>query len=283
MHSFFTHSELKRIYSALKKNFLTVLMILPIALYGQDVQLSMYNFHALFVNPAYTGNFSGDWRVAAGYRNQQVVTAQSYTTAIAGFDGHFYLFNRKIGAGIYALNDVSGIGGLTFNKVYASLAYVFDIGTHSFGLGAQGGFVSGSVNTWGVWDHNTGSYTAPNGEEYFAEKTSYIDVNIGMSWRHKFGKFLPGVGVSLLHVNEPNISLFNADDTQPLQILVDTRFKIDVTEKFSTTPLIFFRTQGGAGMSIAGIDLNYSLPPKSFVKSFFGGVHLHNGVIEKAS
>ena len=250
----------------------------------QDVQLSLYSLHPLFVNPAYTGNFTGDWRFSAGYRNQQVVTAQPFQTAIASFDGHFYLLNQKLGAGLYLLNDKSGIGGLTFNKIYGSLAYETDIHNNIICIGIQGGFVSGNVNNWGNWDNTSGTFTAPNGEEYFGEKTSYADVNFGISWKRKMNKLLPQVGFSLLHLNNPNISFFEGNEKQSIQFLLDTRINIEVSDELLITPLVLFKTQSGISKSILGTDIRYTFQGKrNPVKAVFGGFHLQNGVVENAS
>ena len=267
-----------------RMSLLCLLLIYTSATYGQDIQLSLYEYHPLFVNAAYTGSFDGDWRLSAGYRNQQVATAQSYTTAIAGFDGHVYLRNQKIGAGLYVINDQSGIGGLTFNKIYGSLAYEKDIQNNIFGIGLQGGFISGSVNDWGTWDNVNGTFTAPSGELYFGQKTSYFDINLGISWRRKINHILPQAGISILHLNQPNISFIEGEGEQNIQMLADIRIDLEVGDKLVLTPLVLFNTLSGINQSVAGANISYLLNGKrNPVKAVFGGVHLQNGILENAS
>ncbi len=259
------------------------LVLLSASLKSQDTQLSLFQYHPLFVNPAFTGSFDSDWRFSAGYRNQQVVTSQSYKSAIAGIDGHFYILNQKIGAGLYVLNDQSGIGGLTFNKLYGSLAYEMDISNNIIGVGLQGGFITGKVNDWNTWDNTAGAFTAPSGEDNFGENTSYIDFNAGLSWKRKINRLFPQVGISILHLNQPSISFFGSEEKQPIQFMLDSRMEIELTEKLYITPLVFMKIQGGINQSITGADIGYRLPKRSMVKSVFGGIHLHNGILESAS
>jgi type IX secretion system PorP/SprF family membrane protein len=260
--------------------FLGISGIIP----GQNTQMSLYSFHPLSTNPSYTGSFEGDWRFTAGYRNQKVVTAQSYQTAITSFDGHLYLFNQKIGGGLYLLNDQSGVGGLMFTKIYGSVAYEFDFHNNKFGFGFQAGFISGKVNSWGIWDNATGAFTAPNGEEYFNESTSYADVNIGISWKRKMNKLLPQLALGLFHVNNPNISFFEGNEKQSSQFLIDTRVDFELTEALTFTPLLLFNAQQKTRYSIVGADLKFDLPGKrNPVKAVFGGCHLQNGILENAS
>ena len=182
------------------------------------------------------------------------------------------------------MNDQSGIGGLTFTKVYGSIAYEKDFNNNIIGVGFQAGFVTGNVNDWGVWDNTAGTFTGSNGEIYFGEKTHFIDVNMGLSWRRKFNTLLPKVGISLMHLNNPNISFFEGKEKQGIQMILDSRFDWDLNEKIMLSPIILLKTQRGASQSVAGIDIAYSLQGKrSPVKSVFGGIHLQNGIIENAS
>jgi len=271
----------------LTATFSGVLLVVSISLmcgtiYGQEADMALFRAHPLAVNPSYTGDFSGDWRLNLGYRNQQVVTANPYNTTIAGFDAHFYIRNEKLGAGVYVMNDVSGIGGLTYNKIYASLGYSKDIANHIFSIGFQGGFVSASVNDWNNWNDVTGDFTSPSGES-FDGKASYPDLNAGFSWKHKSKHLLPRAGISLNHLNSPNISFFNDTEKQPLQILVDAALTYDINEKIMFTPLMMAKIKSSSNVTITGLDLAYEFAGKKTVKKVFAGVYLNNGIIEKTT
>ena len=284
MLSFFRYLLHPDFRKSLRLTLICIFLVISALLKAQDIQLALYHYHPIFINPAYTGSFVGDWRLSAGYRNQQVITTQPYITAITGFDKQFFLLNQSLGAGLYLVNDQSGIGGLTFTKVYASVAYEKDIGNNIIGIGFQAGFVTGSVNDWGVWDNTTGTFTGNNGEVYFGEKANFIDMNLGLSWRRKFNTLLPKVGLSIMHLNNPSISFFEGKEKQGIQLVLDSRFDWEISDKILLSPLILLKTQRGANQSVAGVDIAYTLQNKrSPVKSVFGGVHLQNGIIENAS
>ena len=74
---------------------------------AQDTHLSMYDAAPLFLNPAMTGVFKGDWRLHAQYRTQwKAVNFKPYNTALISLDFPV----KKWGFGIQLSNYRAGIG-----------------------------------------------------------------------------------------------------------------------------------------------------------------------------
>lgn len=261
--------------------FLGFLFLSP-NIIGQDVQFTMFNSHPLLLNPANTGNFEGDWRIAGNFRNQWAATTSPFRTASVHGDTKFYLFNQKIGAGLYFLNDESGVGGLTFNKLYASLAYEYNFRENYFSLGLQGGFVSGSVNSWSNWNHSTGSFDAPSGEENFNEKTNYFDFNVGLTWRRNIGIFEPNAGITFYHLNKPKKSFFNGDEKEEIQLVFHADVIIKLNDEYYLQPAILLKGKGGSSQSIIGTNGGYRfLGNSTSVKRVFAGIYLKNGLLSE--
>jgi type IX secretion system PorP/SprF family membrane protein len=259
---------------------ISCLAILPFRLFSQDIDFSMYQNTPLFINPANTGNFIGDWRLSGNFRNQFVATADPFRTASVGFDSRIYLLKQKIGVGLYFINDESGIGGLAFNKLYASLAYQFKISENYFSAGFQGGYVFGSVNSWGTWDQNAGSFSAPNGETNFGESVKYADMNAGIAWKRSIRIFNPEMGISLSHMNKPNKSFFGGDEKEDISFTLDARCGIILSDAIFFSPSCLFISKQN-NLTIVGTGIGYKMTgSRSSVKQIIAGCYLRNGITE---
>lgn len=110
---------------------------------AQDFHLSQYDAAALNVNPALTGEFMGEYRLHAHYRNQwRAVATNPFTTGLVSFDMNR---NNKWGFGGQIANFRAGVGGYNVFQFMPSAAYKFRLGTskrHSIKVGAQVGFFS---------------------------------------------------------------------------------------------------------------------------------------------
>ena len=67
------------------KNILQILVIvltiiMQIPAFGQDIHFSQFYSSPLTLNPAYTGNYEGNWRVMSNYRTQWSAIAEPYKT-----------------------------------------------------------------------------------------------------------------------------------------------------------------------------------------------------------
>lgn len=248
---------------------------------SQDVYLTQFNYSPLLLNAANTGNFYGDWRAALNYRNQWSATGTPYTTAVLSADKQFSVFNQNIGAGIFFVNDQSG--GITRNKLYGSGSYFYQLNENRFSAGLQAGMVfsSPTVNTWGVFNPESGQHDLGNGELVDVEKGAYADINIGLLWQRDMGIFEPEVGVALAHLNMPNQSFMNGEETVSLTSTIHTSIKTKLSDEFYLFPTLLFANGNGNSASVAGCDIGYNLlGNRSSVKRVFMGGYVRNGIVD---
>jgi hypothetical protein len=230
-------------------------------------------------NPANTGNFSGNWRAMAHFRNQSLTTGDPFQTASAGFDSKFSFFQQNFAAGFLFQNDETGTGGLSYSNIYASLGYHRTLSENSFWLGAQVGYVFASVNDWNTWDYTTGGFTAPSGETNFGESINYADVNLGLSWKRKIGIFEPEAAFALKHINKPNISFFEGDQQEDIHTIVHLSSGIKINESFGVKPSFLFETQNNIQPTLFGFYSTYKLIGSTTpIKRVYLGMYLRNGL-----
>ena len=279
----------KRFFRRLFSVHVLVIFSLPV-LIAQDIHFSMFNACPLFLNPAQTGNFSGDWRVAANYRNQWNALAIPFSTAAVSFDGKFYLLHQDFSAGAMFINDESGSVALSVNKLYGSLGFRKVINHNVFHLGIQLGYVFKSLDMDKVtlpsqYNPLTGTFDGqlPGNETNMGERTSNLDFNAGILWKKKIRILEPEIGVSFSHLNKPNESFFDDDQHLPVRSTLHARLKTNLSDEFYVEPALLFMNHKGSRETIAGLNTGFNIfGKKSTVKEMMAGIYLRNGFLSDA-
>jgi len=112
------------------------------SVFAQDAHYSQFYRDPLYLNPANTGNFVGQYRFHAHHRNQWSAVSRAFQTFGLGADAANFLGIKKVGAGINFFNDVAGDGNLSNLQVNGSLSYALQLSKDSTQLlffGVQGG------------------------------------------------------------------------------------------------------------------------------------------------
>ena len=216
---------------------LTVCVVLVSFCHAQDPHFSQFFASPLTLNPAFTGKFDGQVRVAGNYRNQWPTINKAFVTATAGVD--FHILQNSIsstdiwGVGIMALTDQSAAGAVNYNYLSLSTAFhkgLDEDGYEQLGGGVQVTYANMSINTTKLKfeDQLTPSGFTGTTLENFNGSTlqnRYVDVNAGLLYtksttdRNNFYG-----GVSAYHITRPR-QQFNAGSNN-IQYLLDPRITI---------------------------------------------------------
>jgi type IX secretion system PorP/SprF family membrane protein len=280
MISFFSPFKQFKKLIVISVSFLSLVFLFS-TLHSQDMHFSMYEHNPLYLNPASTGDFIGDWRLSGNFRNQMIASSESFRTTSIGFDNSVFILNQKIGLGMYIMNDESGVGGLSFNKFYISLGYQYEINKNYFSLGLQAGYVFGSINSWGTWSYTNGDFSSPNGENNSGNRSRYADLNLGIHWKRNIKILEPEIGIALSHLNKPNVSFTGAKQKENAKFTLSTRVKVNISDKFFIYPS-FLYVGKGTTMTMLGTNIGYNiLGNNSSVKQFMVGAYMRNGLTEE--
>ena len=270
-----------------KTLLLVVLNLFGLLVMGQDPHFSQYYASPLTLNPALTGSFNADFRVAANYRNQyfgEFGRPQfTYDTYSVSFDAA--LLRKKLdldqlGVGLVFLSDVAGNGALTQNTIQASIAYhkVLDrFNRHTLSLGLQGGITQEHINFQkllfesqyvdAVQDFVS---TQPTGENVLKSSIIYPNMSIGVLWRSRLGKII-NLYLGFVYANAimPKES-FLGDGSNKLDSRFATHGGVDIKlGKYVTlTPGFMFQIQDAAMDAVPGIAVGYELNDISSI--YFG-------------
>ncbi len=283
------HNNSKKFFRRLVSVHLLVIFSLPV-LIAQDIHFSMFNDCPLFLNPAQTGNFNGDWRVAANYRNQWNALAIPFSTAAVSFDSKFYWLHQDFSAGFLFINDESGSVALSVNKLYGSLGFRKVINRNVIHLGVQVGYVFKSLDLDKLTLPNqynplTGTFDSqlPGQEVNMGERTSNLDLNAGVLWKKKIRILEPEVGFSFAHLNNPSESFFDDDQHLPVRSTLHARLKVNLSDEFYIQPALLFMNHKGSRETVAGLNAGINVfGKKSAVRELMAGVYLRNGFLSDA-
>lgn len=205
----------------MKKLFtLSVTVMLAFSVVAQDPNFSQFFASPLTLNPALTGKFDGDFRVAGNYRNQWPAFNNAYTTSTLSLD--FGILKNSIpetdqfGIGIMAFTDKSGNqGALQNNYAAVSVAYhkgLDENGYHQLGVGFQGVYSSKRLDVLKLTfeDQLTPfGFTGSTGETFSGNQVNvaYFDMNAGIFYNGTTDGYNNiYLGASMYHINKPKES-----------------------------------------------------------------------------
>lgn len=187
--------------------------------FAQDANFSQFFASPLTLNPALTGKFDGDFRVAFNYRNQWPTINNAFTTATTSLDVGI-LKSRipeidQFGAGVMLFTDKAGNGVLQNNYLGLSTAYhkgLDENGFNQLGIGFQGTFVNKRLDITNLkfFDQLTSQGFTGLTSEIFSKdqiNVSYFDMNAGILYNGTTnGSNNIYAGVSMYHINRPKES-----------------------------------------------------------------------------
>jgi type IX secretion system PorP/SprF family membrane protein len=198
------------------KRFYTTILFLffLISVQGQDPNFSQFFASPLTLNPAFTGKFNGQLRVAGNYRNQWPSINNAFVTYTASADmgimKNRISENDQFGVGVMAFSDKSGNGVLQHNYVALSAAYhkgLDEDGAHQLGVGFQGTYVNKRLGVGSLLFEDmlrSDGFTGLSTEDFknFRLNQSYFDLNAGVLYNGTTnGDNNIYAGVSMYHVN----------------------------------------------------------------------------------
>jgi type IX secretion system PorP/SprF family membrane protein len=205
------------------KKQLIVIVSLLLLKYGvaQDIHLSQFYTSEHLLNPAKVGDFEGDYRIIGNYRNQwRQINTDPLNTYVLSFDKAFRYYSHEIDGGILlARDEFTGFNTLT-QKVLLSAGYAYILKGHKLRIGIQPGMVFKSTDlnkqTFpSQWNYNPGpdqvGFFDPSmdrQENTITASQSYFDLNMGVQWSKRIGKFEFKSGFAMNHINKPKDTFF---------------------------------------------------------------------------
>lgn len=200
---------------------------------AQDPNFSQFFASPLTLNPAFTGKFNGQFRVAGNYRNQWPSINNAFTTYTASAD--FSVLKNNIpeidqfGVGVMGFKDQSGNGILNYDYMGLSTAYhkgLDENGFNQIGAGFQATYVSKRLDVSSLKLEDmlrSDGFTGVTQEDFSSNRLSlsYLDVNAGILFNGTSnGSNNYYAGISMYHINRPKETFMNGQFYLPSRITI---------------------------------------------------------------
>lgn len=206
-----------------------LVLILPLISVAQDHIYSQFYNAPIYLNPALTGQFEGDIRFNALYRNQWTGLASDFSYMSASADLNLHRINS--GIGLIFNRSSEGTAYLQKNNIAASYSYIISGDDFTLSFGLQAGITNQKLN----WDKlvfgdqidiNSGYIpgSVSGAERPAFDSRFYLDANAGTNL--VYGKFM--VGVAAHHLNRPDESLSGFQAKLPMRISGNLSYKLSL-------------------------------------------------------
>ncbi len=250
-----------------------LLLLVATAARAQDLHFSQYFNTPMLVNPANTGfNPDYDYRIGGNYRSQWANVGNPYKTMSLWGDVKLFtdrFENGWVGLGGSILKDVAGSGSLSSTTGSASIAYHQLIGYNSL---LSGGFSVGytnkrvdisKLNFDNQWNGRFFDSNIPSNEPFAANSVSYMDLQMGLNYAYFASENMYiNAGVSIMHLNKPRESFFDAsisDSRVPMRFTGFVNANIKVQDMWIINPNIYVSKAGDAWETVLGFNANRDL------------------------
>jgi len=235
---------------------------------AQDPNFSQFFVSPLTLNPALTGKFNGDFRIAGNYRDQWPAISKAFVTSTVSFDAP--ILRSRIseldtwGVGVMSMTDKTANGILSTNLLSVSTSYhkgIDEDGLNSIGVGFQGTYntkrLDGTKLNFEDELDQFGGWTNPSGETINDRQInlSYFDLSVGALFNGStdgYNNYY--LGVAGYHINKPKES-FTGDAFYTLNPRLTVHAGGSLPLANNTRTLYFsslFSRQAGATNIVAG-------------------------------
>jgi type IX secretion system PorP/SprF family membrane protein len=278
------------------RKLLSSILILAIGFnaQAQDPHFSQFFSSPLTLNPAFTGKFDGEWRLAVNHRDQWPSIPKAYVTTSASFD--MGVMKNKLpsgdvfGIGFSALTDASANGQLKLNFGSASLSYhkaLDENGYNTIGAGFQATYSNLTIDEGKLTFEDmlrsngfTGART-----DFFSNgnNQSYFDLNAGLLFSGSSnGNNNYYAGVSIYHVNRPKVGFKDANYQLASRVTVHGGGTFPLTDVLNVNGSVIHQIQAKASETTLGAALSYNLNGDEVKPSFIyigSWIRLNDAVI----
>ena len=205
-------------------------------LHAQDLHFSQFAYSPSNLNPALTGVFRGNTRLAANVRSQWSAVPVDYLTFSAGGDIKIpkrYDKNGFFAAGMAFNYDQAGLSRLNLANLNLSGSYTHQLAKGAYvNAGLQAGFSRrgfdiNELSFDSQYDPSTstGDPSKNHGEDFSTFSNSFADLSAGINFRFQdYGnceivndlskRSYLDVGIGLFHLNQPDQSFGNNGDSK---------------------------------------------------------------------
>jgi type IX secretion system PorP/SprF family membrane protein len=245
-----------------------VILISPLTSVAQDIHFSQYLSSPFNLNPALAGDFKGDFRITANYRNQWHTITVPYKTYGLAADMTEIGGLRNFSGGLSFYSDQAGDSKMNTLIVQLPLSYGYPLTTdsaHSLYFGLMPGMVRqqfdyGNLYFDNQYDNQTGLHdpSMASGENTNNAGLTYVNLSTGLRWHFT---------IAPRHKIDAGFAIFNLIDTKKYYLSdktsdkrrfnIHANYQIKVWKNIDLLPGLLYTEQGKNKSMIVGSSARY--------------------------
>ncbi|RYY38475.1 MAG: type IX secretion system membrane protein PorP/SprF [Chitinophagaceae bacterium] len=280
---------------SMKKTLLSLSGILAtLALCAQDINFSQFYELPLLRNPALAGQFRGDFRATAAYRNQWGSVTTPFKTMALGAEMRFALGSSEnyLTLGTQVTNDVAGDSKLSRTQLLPALTFHKSLNADKnayLSAGFIAGFVQQRYDATALTFSDqfvNGAYspTNPTRQRLPGSNVTYLDAGAGVAYSSTMGYDVRYyIGAALFHFNQPRVAFDAANDVRLNQkIFVNAGLSAPVADRNRIVLYGDFFMQGGHHQAQGGLLYRHFLVEEEDdygLSISFGGFYRWNDAV----
>lgn len=255
--------------------FFIFLLLFPVVLSAQDLNLTQFYLTPAYSNPAFTGT-TPHYRLAFHNRTQWYNLAPAPQRQFASFEYNFVTFNGGLGAHLQrrSLGASSRWQTIEARVAYAQRIYINP--RWIIGAGLELVYANGSMSQGDLVFEDQLLSGNPTQEMLPTDRASYADINFGLTIYNK--QFYGGVAVA--NLLKPKVEAFGAVLNQlERSFLIQSGYKLEVGYGHALSPALFFKYQKSFYQMDIGANWEYE---GVFAGLWYRGVPFLSGGVENA-
>jgi len=248
-----------------------ILTFITLSANAQDFSFSSFQQYPALSNPAFTGFYWGDFRVAAFYKNQWRSVGSPFSSYVAMADAPLNL--RMMGTedfvavGLNLMRHTAGDAGYGYSVVLLNVAYYKALdsrGKMYLAIGLQAGGGSRGIDQEALTFGNQFNGIAydpsiAHNEVVYTDRATYEDLGIGVMWYMAPSEYFKmHMGASYLHLSRPNLSFVSGIDQLQPKTSLNAEMRIGSHKILQVIPSGYYITQGEFTEITAGLGIRYT-------------------------
>ncbi|MDX1653466.1 MAG: PorP/SprF family type IX secretion system membrane protein [Brumimicrobium sp.] len=250
-----------------KKIISVVLCALYFSSWSQDIHWSQYDHNPVFQNPGNVGQFNGDFRFHANYRDQWRSVTVPFQTLNLSAEAKG-LFDDNLNIGVLLFNDIAGDGKFRTIEFLPSASYLIKLtadSTHLFRPGIQMGINFRSLNSGAFtfdnqWNGIFFDNNLATNETFQTESKTNFTWGLGGTYEYSLAKRKRIItGIALFNINRPNQGFFGDKIKRDMRFNWFARGEYKVGFDWDVLPSFQLNIQGTYSEFILGSQVRYIL------------------------
>lgn len=266
-------------------HFLILTLLLPCLSEAQDVHWSQFNDNPIYQNPGNSGQFNGDIRLIANYRDQWRSVTVPFSTINFSVDSKMYN-NRNIGYGLLLFHDVVGDGKYRTIEMQGNLSYLIKLtadSMHSIRPGFNIGMNHRQLNFDqfyfdNQYDGMTYNPALSTGELLNSDRKTNFSMGVGSIYQYYKNERLNFTGgIGFYNLNKPNHGFYNDKIPRDIRFNFFAKGIYKLNYDWDLVPGINLSLQGKYRELILGSSVKYTLIDKlGEYRALYAGLFYRN-------